>query len=72
TETQNELTDYTNALNAYSADPSTAKCNAFKTAATNYFNALDDHRNCATTPAEEAQLQDAIDEAQASIDSFQC
>lgn len=73
TETQDELDAYNTALNAWTADPTnTQKCNAFKTAATNYLNALDDHRNCATTPAQEQELQDAIDASQASINQLQC
>ncbi len=73
TETQDELDALNAASSAWSADPGNMqKCNAYKTAATNYLNALDDHRNCATTPAQEQELQDAIDASQASIDALQC
>lgn len=52
-------TTFTNAATAYSTNPSAANCNAYKTAGTNYLNAL---KKCATaSPTVTSSTQAAID-----------
>lgn len=72
TETQQEYDALIAASNAYAADPTnTAKCNAYKSAYQAYLNELEQHDNC--VPAgQDAAYQQSIDDAQASINAFQC
>lgn len=71
TEVQSELDAVTTAATAYGNNPTTATCNAYKTAFQNYLNALEDHKSC--VPSEQsAQLQQSIDAAQTSLDALQC
>jgi hypothetical protein len=73
TETQDELQAVLNAANEYSLDPTnTAKCQAYKDAYQNYLNELEDHVECATVSGQQQELQNAINEAQAELDNFQC
>ncbi len=72
TEVQNESDALTAALTAYSNDPSTANCNAFKGAYQDYLNALEDHRSCAVAAGQGTAFQQAIDNAQASLDTLVC
>ena len=71
TEVQDELNAVNAAATAYGNDPSTANCNAFKSAYQNYLNALEDHSNCVLAE-QQAAYQQALDDAQAAIDGFQC
>ncbi len=73
TEVQDELDAVTAAANAYSADPTNpAKCQSFVAAYQDYLNALEDHVECAATAGQEDELQQAIDDAQASLNTIQC
>jgi multidrug efflux pump subunit AcrA (membrane-fusion protein) len=73
TEVQDEVNALTEAATAYSSDPTNlAKCQAYKTAYQNYLNALEDHVDCAALSGQQAELQSAIDQAQAQLDAFQC
>ena len=72
TEVQNELNALSTAATAYGNNPTTANCNAYKTSFQNYLNALEDHRSCATTAGQGAEFQQAIDDAQASLNQLQC
>lgn len=72
TESQQEYDALITASNAWAADPSnTAKCNAYKSAYQAYLNELDSHNNCVPV-GQEAAYQQAIDDAQASINQLQC
>jgi hypothetical protein len=71
TEVQDELNAVNAAATTYGNNPTTENCNAFKAAYQNYLNELQDHDNC-VLPAQQAQYQDAIDQAQASLDALQC
>jgi len=72
TETQDEYDALIAATNAWSADPqNTAKCNAYKNAFQNYLDELQDHDNCVLAN-QEAAYQQALIDAQASIDAIQC
>ena len=72
TEVQDESDALTVALNAYIADQSTANCNAYKVSFEAYLNALEDHKDCATTAGQGAEIQSSIDSARASLDALQC
>lgn len=72
-----EVQDEVNALNTaatnYSNDPNNpAKCQAWKDAYQDYLNALEDNVECAAISGQQAELQSAIDQAQASLNSIQC
>ncbi len=72
TEVQNEINALSAAATTYGSDPSTANCNAYKAAYQNYLNALEDHLDCAALSGQQAELQAAINQAQAELDNFQC
>lgn len=73
TEVQNEVNALSTAATEYGNDPTNpAKCQAWKDAYQNYLNALEDNVECATLSGQQAELQSAIDQAQASLDSIQC
>lgn len=67
-----ELTAVSNASAAYSQDPSTANCNAFKSAYQDYLNGLDKYKNCTFAAQERAAFNEAIAEAQLSLDQLVC
>jgi len=71
-EVQDEADALTAAATTYSNNPTTANCNAYKTAFQNYLNALEDHVDCAAINGQQAELQSAIDQAQASVNAIQC
>jgi len=72
TETQDEYDALIAATNAYSADPTnTAKCNAYKNAFQDYLDELQEHDNCVLA-GQEAAYQQALNDAQASINAIQC
>lgn len=71
--TQDELTAVVNAALVWSTSPTVANCNAYKTAAQTYLNALKPYESCASLTANDKQnLQEAIQEAQADINSLTC
>ena len=71
-EVQDELQAVTDAATAYGNDPTNpAKCNAYKVAFQDYLNALEDHDNCVRAE-DQAAYDQAIDDAQASINALQC
>jgi hypothetical protein len=73
TEVQDEVNALTAASNAFSADPTNvAKCQAFKAAYQDYLDALESNIECATLSGQQAELQAAINQAQADLDAFQC
>lgn len=73
TETQDELDAVLAAANAYGADPTnTAKCQAYKDAYQAYLDELQDHVSCAELSGQQQELQNAINEAQADLNSIQC
>lgn len=72
TETQDELDALNAASAAYGSDPTPAKCQSFVTAYQNYLNELEDNIECATLSGQQAEVQSAIDQAQAALDAVQC
>ena len=72
-ETQEELNALNQAAAAYSADPTNStKCQAFKDAYQAYLNDLENHVECAALSGQQAELQTAIDQAQAALNDIQC
>ncbi len=72
TESQAEYDALITASNAWSADPgNSAKCNAYKVAFQAYLNELQQHDNCVLA-SQEAAYQQALIDAQASINALQC
>lgn len=71
TEVSNESAALTTAAQAYTDDPTAANCNAYKTAGTNYLDALEDARGC-VIGATQAAFNQALNEAQAEIDALDC
>lgn len=72
TEIQDEIDALTTAATIYGNDPTTANCQAYKNAATNYLNELQSYVECAALSGQQAELQSSINEAQASVDAIQC
>ncbi len=72
-ETQDELNALNQAAAAYSSDPTNStKCQAFKDAYQAYLNDLENHVECAALSGQQAELQSAIDQAQAALNDIQC
>lgn len=72
-ETQDELNAVNEAATAYANDPTNAvKCQAFKDAYQAYLNDLENHVECAALSGQQAELQTAIDQAQAALNDLQC
>lgn len=68
TQLNTELTAVINTAFAYSASPTTANCNSYKTAVQNYLNALKKFDDCSLWTAEQkSQLQNAIHEAEQDL-----
>jgi len=68
TEVQSEVTALSNALTAYSSNPTTETCLAYKNAYQDYIDAIEPFLDCQAYTAEQIQeLQDIIDEAEADI-----
>lgn len=69
---EDELLNISNATQTYSADPSTANCEAFKAAYNDYLDALDNWEECAIFYNETAQWQQAIDATRVALDGLMC
>jgi hypothetical protein len=70
TEVSDELTAAINAAMAYSTNPNTTTCNAYKTAMSNYIDALDKFSDCSTwTAQQKADLNNAIDDAREDLEN---
>jgi len=72
-EFQEEFNNITDATTELSNDPeNAAKCEAFKDAYRDYIDALEGWEDCAVTLEQEDEWRQAIDEARASLDDFEC
>ena len=66
-----EITAYTNALAVYTADPTPANCNLFKSAYQSYLDGLKPFLDCTLyTGAQKTELDNAITQAEAEIDTL--
>ena len=64
----NEITAVTNAALAYSANPTTTTCNAYKAAMQSYIDKLEPFGNCSLwTTQEKAEFQTELAEAKADL-----
>lgn len=72
TEVAEELTALNDAAVAYGQDQSPENCNAYKTAATDYLDALEDLKSCAEIAGQGTAYQQAIDSTQAEVDALMC
>jgi hypothetical protein len=71
TQVSSEINAVSTAAQLYASDPSTANCNAYKTAYQNYLNALNPFVDCAAwTVQQKNELEDAISEAQQQISTL--
>ncbi|MEL6143520.1 MAG: hypothetical protein AAFQ37_10290 [Bacteroidota bacterium] len=66
----NSVQELNVAAQNFANDPTTANCEAYRQAASNYIDAVDDFENCAVI--NQAEYQAAIDAARASLDMIQC
>ena len=72
-ELSNEANAMISAAQTYATNPTPANCNAYKAAAQAYLDALEPYGNCATlTGQDRVAWQNALDQAQQSVDSLQC
>lgn len=72
TELQEETDALTAAATAYGTNPTTANCQAFVAAYEAYLNEAEQLVPCATEAGQGAELQAAIDDAQAQLNLIQC
>jgi hypothetical protein len=66
-----ELQAYSNAISEYNENPTEGNCNNYKNAAKGYLDALNEVYECVPT-ANRAEINQAINEAKAEIDSGDC
>ncbi len=72
TELQVQSTAISNALIAYTNDPSTANCQAYKASLQAYLNASVDFKACANAAGQGVEFQNYLDTLQLTIDTLQC
>jgi len=70
TETQDTYDAVIAAGTAWAADQTPAKCQAYKDAYQDYLDDLEDHIDCAALSGQQAELQAAIDAAQADLNTL--
>lgn len=72
-ELSDEIMAMSNAAQAYSTNPTTENCLAYKAALQSYVNALEPYGNCSTlTGADKEEWQNSIDEARQDINEMDC
>jgi hypothetical protein len=71
-ELEQEINAYTAALTAYTQNPTTANCEAFKDAYLDYLDALRDWEDCYIYAYSEAEFNQAIDDAEDAINELEC
>jgi hypothetical protein len=72
-ELSNEVNAMSAAAQTYATNPTPANCNAYKQAAQAYLDGLAPYGNCATlTGQDRVAWQNALDGAQASVNSLNC
>lgn len=71
-EFSNEFQNISTAAAAYGTDPSTSNCNAYKDAWNKYGDAIRPFGDCAITPEEKADFNEALDQVIESINQLNC
>ncbi len=71
-ELQAELTAFNNAATTYGNNPTTANCNAYRTAGLAYLDAASDLQSCANASGQGTEYAQAIAAAEASLDALVC
>lgn len=69
---QAESQALSNAASVYGQNPTTENCNAYRGAYQDYLDAAADLQGCANSVGQGAEYQQAIADAQASLDALQC
>lgn len=65
------LETFTNAVTAYTNDPSTSNCEAYRNAAQGYLDVLREFETC-TFLANDAEYQESVREAQQEVNDIDC
>jgi len=65
------LDEFTAAVTAYSNDPTTANCEAYRDAAQDYLDALREFETC-TFLVDDADYQESVREAQQEVNDIDC
>lgn len=65
------VAELNNAAQIYAADPTTANCEVYRSAASDYLDEVRRFENCATI-SERQEFRDSLDEAQESVDMIIC
>lgn len=71
-EVSDELTNASEASSAYANDPTVEKCEIYKDALRDYYNALEGVSAACIPQASEQEYQEALAEAETSIDEIDC
>lgn len=71
-ELQDEADAVTAAATTYGNNPTPANCQAFKNAYQEYLDEAEKRIDCATVAGQREELENAIDQAQESLDNLQC
>lgn len=71
-EAQDEIVRLSEASQAYSNDPSSANCEAYRKAYLDYIDSLRGWERCLSSPAERESWQEELDEAERDVMDLQC
>lgn len=71
-ELQDEITALTNAATVYGQNPTIENCEAYKDAYQDYLDEIKDWEDCYVYVGQQAEFNQAIADAQASLDAFEC
>lgn len=71
-ELEAEANALSNAYLAFSNDPSTANCQAYKVSLQNYLNASEDIKGCVNAAGQGVEFQQYLDSLQVFVDTLTC
>ena len=71
-ELSSEINAFTAAATAYSLDPNSSNCNAYKDALRNYFDAFEPYKDCGENAQQKAEIEADLDEIRDEIDQISC
>lgn len=72
TELQDEIEALTNAATVYGQNPTIENCEAYKAAYQDYLDEIKDWEDCYVYVGQQAEFNQAIADAQADLDAFEC